>query len=85
MANYSKYQQKIISNYYENFDNIKLSKLQEIVTELYLADSAVKADRLWKRAEQNMTALKFPPKIIKNIMSKREVVLLAKIINDACR
>ena len=36
---YSKYQQKIISNYYQNLDTMALQRLQELVTELFLADT----------------------------------------------
>lgn len=82
MTEYTKHQQKIISNYYENFDTIKLNKLQEIVTELYLADSEKKTNKLWTRAEEAMKALKIPPSIIGNIMRKRDVVILAKNVND---
>ena len=47
---YSNRQKKIIGDYYKNLDAIKLQSLQEIVTDLYLADSHAKQDRLWIRA-----------------------------------
>ena len=47
MAEYSKYQQKIIKNYYENRDSIALQRAQELVTELYLAEGK-KRERHWK-------------------------------------
>ena len=34
---YSKYQQKIIKNFYDNREAISLQRLSELVTELYLA------------------------------------------------
>ncbi len=74
----SKYQQKIISNYYDNLDTIMLTKLQELVTELYLADSKAKADRLWDRAQKAMEKLKIKPAIIEHIMKTRSVTVLAK-------
>ena len=37
MAEYSKYQQKVIKRYYDNRDSIALQRVQELVTELYLA------------------------------------------------
>ncbi len=82
MTQYSKYQKKVISNYYDNLDTIKLNKLQEIVTELYLADSAKKADKLWKQAEAAMIALKIRPALIEHIIKKRDVVILAKNVNE---
>lgn len=78
----SNYQKKVISNYYDNLDNIMLTKLQEMVTELYLAESKAKADKLWDRVEKAMIKLKIKPAIIKHIMSKRSAAILAKNIED---
>jgi hypothetical protein len=78
----STYQKKAISNYYDNLDNIMLTKLQEMVTDLYLADSKAKADRLWDRVEKAMVKLKIKPNIIQHIMSKRSVTILAKNVED---
>ena len=79
---YSKYQQKVIRRYYENLDAIKLSRLQELVTELYLAKNTKKEDRLWEQAEQAMQQLKIKPKVIEHIMQKRRVELLAENVED---
>jgi len=78
----SKYQKDVISGYYRNLDAIMLNKLGELVTELYLADTPARQDRLWKRAQKAMTNLKIPPAIIKHIMGKRNVQILAKNLND---
>lgn len=78
----SNYQKKVISNYYNNLDSIMLGKLQELVTELYLADSKAKADRLWDRVEKAMLKLKIKPNLIQHIMSKRSVTILAKNLED---
>ena len=78
----SSYQNKVISNYYNNLDTIMLGKLQEMVTELYLADSKAKADKLWIRVEKAMIKLKIKPNIIKHIMAKRSVTILAKNLED---
>ncbi|MBX3365928.1 MAG: hypothetical protein KF912_01265 [Phycisphaeraceae bacterium] len=51
-------QRKIVDRYYSNLDTISLTKLQEAVSELYLAETDKKKDKLWKTVE---TALaKFP-------------------------
>jgi len=76
------YQKGIISRYYENLDSIMLAKLQELVTELYLADSQKKADRLWERAEKAMTKMKIKPELIDHIMKSRSVEVLAKNVED---
>jgi len=74
----TKHQQKIISSYYDNLDTIMLTKLQELVTDLYLADSQAKTDRLWERAQKAMEKLKIKPAIIEHIMKTRSVTVLAK-------
>jgi hypothetical protein len=75
--NYSNYQKQVINNYYENLDNIMLTKLQELVGELYLADSAQKKQKLWQRVEKAMDKLKIKPKIKAHILSKKDVTVLA--------
>lgn len=82
---YSTYQQSVISRYYDNLDTIMLGKLQELVTDLYLADSKAKKDRLWDRAEKAMEKLKIRPAIIEHIMAKRDVTVLAKNIEGWLR
>jgi len=79
---YSGYQQDVISRYYENLDTIMLGKLQEIVTDLYLADTEAKEERLWQRADKAMQKLKIKPNIYEHIMSRRDVTILAKNLED---
>ena len=79
---YSKYQQDVISRYYDNIENITLQKLGELLTELYLAEGQVKKEQLWQRVEKSMQKLKVQPKIIAHIMAKRDVEILAKNLQD---
>ena len=79
---YSQYQKDVISGYYNNLDTIMLGKLSELVTELYLADTQAKQNRLWQRANKAMIKLKVPPAIIDHIMDKKDVEVLAKNIQD---
>ena len=74
---YTAYQEGLINRYYQNIDAIMLQKLQELVTELYLADSQAARDRLWDRVQKAMTKLKVPPSIAKHIMATRSVEVLA--------
>jgi len=76
------YQKEVISRYYDNLDTIMLGKLGELVTDLYLADTPAKKDRLWQRAHKAMIKLKIPPPIIDHIMQKRNVEILAKNLQD---
>ena len=79
---YSQYQKAVISGYYNNLDTIMLGKLGELVTELYLADTPAKRNRLWQRAHKAMLKLKIPPAIIDHIMQKKDVEILAKNLQD---
>ena len=79
---YSAYQKSIITNYYNNRGDIALSKLSELVSELFLADTDAKRDRLWERAQKAMVNLKIPPAIIDHIMTKKDVKILAKNLNE---
>lgn len=79
---YSQYQKDVISGYYNNLDTIMLGKLGELVTELYLADTQAKQNRLWQRAHKAMIKLKVPPAIIDHIMEKKDVEVLAKNLQD---
>jgi hypothetical protein len=78
----SAYQKAVVSRYYENLDTIMLGKLGELVTELYLAETTAKKNRLWQRAQKAMTKLKIPPAIIDHIMEKQSVEILAKNLQD---
>ncbi len=79
---YSAYQKSVISNYYNNRSDIALGKLSELVSELFLADTDAKRDRLWERAHKAMVNLKIPPAIIDHIMTKKDVKILAKNLNE---
>ena len=76
------YQKKVISRYYENLDTITLTKLQELVTELYLAETPAQQGRLWGRVEKAMIKLKVKPAIAEHLMRKKDVRLLAEHLND---
>jgi hypothetical protein len=79
---YTPYQQNIISQYYDRLDTIMLTKLQKLVSELYLAETQAKRDRLWKRVHQAMTKLGAPPAIVEHIMAGQDVEVLAKNVQD---
>jgi hypothetical protein len=82
MPEYSNYQRDVISRYYKNLDTLMLQKLSELVTDLYLAETPAKADKLWQRTHKAMQNLKIPPAIINHIMQKKSVEILAKNLQD---
>jgi len=82
MAHFSPHQKKLIENYYNNRDAIMLNKLGDIVTELYLADSNPKRDRLWKRAERAMEALDIPEADRRRVLKTRRADDLARNLRE---
>lgn len=82
MPDYSPHQKKIIDRYYRNRDSIMAAKLAELVSDLYLADTAAKQKRLWDRAEAAMRNLKWKPTVIAHILDARKPEVLAKNLED---
>jgi hypothetical protein len=79
---YSEHQQRIIKKYYNQLDTIMLQKLQELVGELYLADTDARRQRLWQRVEKAMVNLKIPPQIVAHIVAQKDVEVLARNLQD---
>ena len=82
MPDYTRHQKKIIERYYDRRDEIMLAKLQEIVTELYLAETDAKRDQLWKRVEKAMKTLKVSPGIAQHILTEAKPEILAKNLRN---
>ena len=79
---YTPHQKRIISDYYKTAGERSVSNLQEIVTELYLATTERKRDRLWARARKALDALGMKPSMIEHICSKRRPEILAEHVKD---
>ena len=77
---YSAYQKKLIKRYYENRDAIDTQRLQELVTEIYLAQGGKKAERLWERVEGLLTRADGIDKdLAAAVVANRDVEALAEI------
>jgi hypothetical protein len=84
MADYSPYQQKVIGRYYDNFEGIKLQRLSELATEIYLAEGK-KQDRLWKQVSEILIALKLPQTRIDHVMSQKNPALIPELVSELSR
>jgi uncharacterized protein with PIN domain len=82
---YSSYQKKVIQNYYQHKDTIVLTRLQELVTELYLAETAVKKKKLWQQVEKALDKIKLKPTAKAHILEKQDVQILAKSLEQWLR
>ncbi len=82
MSEHTPYQQKLISRYYDRREQIMLTKLSELVTELYLAETDKRRDSLWQRVETAMAGLKIKDSIAEHILTKRSPEVLASHVKD---
>jgi hypothetical protein len=81
MAEFSKHQQKIIRNYYDNQDSILLQKLGEHITELYLAEGKARARR-WKLIVANLEKLKVPASRIEHLEKSDDPAKVAQLLEE---
>ena len=81
MAEFSKHQRNIIKNYYDNFDQIQLQKLQEQLTELYLAEGKAR-DKRWKNITAALEKLKVPASRIDHLRKSDNPQLVGKLIEE---
>jgi hypothetical protein len=78
---YTKHQQKIIKNYYENRDAISLQRLSELVTELFLAEGKNR-ERQWKYIVAVLEKIGLPQDRIEHLRKKDDPRLLAKLVEE---
>ena len=79
MSEYSRYQQKVIRNYYQNREAIALQRVQELVTELYLTDGK-KREKHWKSLVGHLETLGVTPAQIENLIEKDNPELVANLV-----
>ena len=73
---YSQHQEKIIRSYYRNRDAISLQKLQEQVTELFLAQGK-KREKYWKTIAGHLEKLGIPQDRIDHFLRQDDPQLVA--------
>jgi hypothetical protein len=81
VAERSKYQQKIIKNYYDNREAISLQRLSELVTELYLAEGKAR-QKQWKNITSALEKLKVPASRIEHLVKQDNPSLVAKLVEE---
>ena len=82
---YTGYQKQVIRDYYAQRGTILLGRLQEMVTELFLAQSPKRIERLWQQAGDAMVKLKIPAAVREHILGKRDMEVLAKNVAEWVR
>jgi hypothetical protein len=79
MAQHTKYQQNIIKNYYKQKDNISLQRLQELVTELYLAEGK-KREQHWKAIVGHLEKLEVKKDTIDHLVKQNKPELVLGVV-----
>lgn len=78
MAERSKYQEKIIKNYYQNRESISIQRVQELITDLYLAEGKKRA-QVWKSLESHLDKAGLPAKEIEHLKKQDNPELVANV------
>ncbi|MEM6257079.1 MAG: hypothetical protein AAF711_05720 [Planctomycetota bacterium] len=78
----SRHQSSIVKRYYKNLDTIVANRLQEAVTELYLAETDKKRAGLWKKVKTQLDKTPADPGVVQQIVEAADVERLAKLVND---
>jgi len=79
---YTKYQQKVIKNFYDNKDLRLVQKLGELVSNLYLETSEKKLDTGWKRIKRMLTDLKVHPGEVEYLTKDKTLSLISKKLDE---
>jgi hypothetical protein len=79
MENYSRYQQSVIRNYYQNQENLSFQRVQELLTDLYLSEGK-KREKVWESILANLAKLGVPADQIEHIKTQKKPELVAQLI-----
>ena len=77
--NYSRYQQSVIRNYYNNKDNVSLQRAQELLTDLYLAEGK-KREKVWESLFMHLERLGVPADQLQHLKESNNPELIAQLI-----
>jgi hypothetical protein len=79
MAEYTKFQQKAIKNFYDNREDIALQRVQELVTELYLTEGKKRAKH-WDSVTLHLGKLGVKPDVIEHLRKQDKPELVATLV-----
>ena len=80
MAEFTKYQQKVVQRYYDNRDDIALQRVQELITELYLAEGKKRAKH-WESLALHLGKLGVKPDVIAHLRKEDKPELVATLVS----
>ncbi len=83
--NLTPHQRGIVQRYYEHFDTVQVTRLQELVSDLFIAEKsgdAKTADKLWKKADEALARLKVEPARAARATQARDAAALARLVGE---
>lgn len=81
MTERTRFQQKVIRNYYNNRGDIALQRVQELVTELYLAEGK-KREQHWKSIVGHLQALGVKQNRIDQLIKSNDPTKVAELVAE---
>ncbi len=75
------YQERVIRDYYRHQSLIRLQRLQELVSELYLTEGN-RRKNLWRRVAQALAGLGVPQSRIDHLVATNNPSYLAKLVEE---
>lgn len=81
---FSRYQQKVIRQYYDNREQGDEQRLAELVSNLFLA-TGKKREKLWAQAGETMLRLNIPQQRVDHILSSNNPALIAPVVDELQR
>ena len=79
----SRHQEKIVRRYYDNLENIQGTKLQELISDLWIEEDAKKQRKLWSKAQVALMKMGVDPNRVAAVVGARDLERLAKLVNEA--
>ncbi|MFN7289496.1 MAG: hypothetical protein ACK5YR_21960 [Pirellula sp.] len=77
--NFTRYQQNVIKNYYQNRENVSFQRVQELLTDLYLSEGK-KKEKVWESIISHLEKMGVPPDQLEHIKTQKKPELIAQLI-----
>ena len=81
MRKHTRYQQKVIQEYYKNRDKLAEQRLGELVSDLYLAQGK-RLDQLWRNVAAALAKIRLPQSRVEHILGRRDPALVAAVVKE---
>jgi len=79
---YTKYQKKVIRDFYDNKDLRLVQKLGELVSNLYLETSEKRKETGWKKIKKMLTDLKVHPGEVEYLTKDKNLSMISKKLDE---